>query len=122
MIWPVTPPAAEKSRRSMNNDLISRSALLEKIESTAWYHISESGNLAEGANSKLHTPLFKADDIFSTVKNAPAVDAVEVVRCKDCTFCKPSAAPGRFFCDWHRDYFETFPDDFCSHGERKADE
>lgn len=47
---------------------------------------------------------------------------VPVVRCKDCTFCKPSAAPGRFFCDWHRDYFETFPDDFCSHGERRADE
>ena len=59
----------------MNNDLISRSALIEKIESTYWYHISESGNLAKGANSELHTPLFKADDIFTALENAPSVNA-----------------------------------------------
>ena len=58
----------------MNNDLISRSALIKKIESTGWYHISERGNLATGANSELHTPLFKADDIFTALENAPAVD------------------------------------------------
>lgn len=79
MIWLGMLPAEGRSRAvgRMNNDLISRSALIEKIDSTNWYHISESGNLAEGANSKLHTPLFKADDIFAALENAPAVDAVE---------------------------------------------
>lgn len=68
----------------MNEDLISRSALIDKIESTDWYHISEIGTLEHGANSKLHTPLYKADDIFVALENAPAVDAVVPVYCKDC--------------------------------------
>lgn len=55
-----------------------------------------------------------------TVAEAPTVDAVEVVRCKDCFW-------------WHD--FETHmdcrnpfgidlpePDDFCSFGERRTDE
>ena len=53
---------------------------------------------------------------------APAVAAVPVVRCKECKFFEPSAVTIRFYCDWHRDTFETFPDDFCSYGERKDDE
>lgn len=59
----------------MNEDLISRSALLDKIESTDWYHVNEQGNLQHGANSKLHTAWYKADDIFAALENAPAVDA-----------------------------------------------
>ena len=59
---------------------------------------------------------------YAMVLNAPAVDAVEVVRCKDCKYCKPSAAPGRYFCDWRREYSETFLSDFCSYGERRTDD
>ncbi len=29
------------------------------------------------------------DDVMEAVDNAPTVDAVEVVRCKDCKFCEP---------------------------------
>lgn len=101
-------------------DLISRSALIEKIESTDWYHISESGNLAKGANSKLHTPLFKADDIFTALENAPAVDAVEVVRCKDCKHYHDFET--HFDCNHicGMDYVQ--PNDFCSYGEKRGSE
>lgn len=100
----------------MNNDLISRSALIEKIENTDWYHISESGNLAKGANSELHTPLFKADDIFTALENAPAVDAVIPVRCKECKHLMFSDCYGECRIG-HMGIIQ--PDDFCSRGERK---
>lgn len=57
------------------------------------------------------------------ILGAKAVDAVEVVRCKDCKhyeedtmWCKVNSKPRS----------ETYPnwyaDDFCSYGERKDDE
>lgn len=104
----------------MNNDLISRSALIEKIESTDWYHISESGNLAKGANSELHTPLFKADDIFTALENAPAVDAVIPVRCKDCKRFHRNLENDTY-CDCVGGLSDPEEHDFCSYGERRAD-
>lgn len=61
------------------------------------------------------------------VAEIPTVDAVEVVRCKDCKhydnsegiqWCKLNSKfyPGGF--DWH-----SFPEDgFCYYGERRTDE
>lgn len=56
------------------------------------------------------------DTATDKIKDLPSVDAVEVVRCKD--------------CKWHRydSYCENLSvigfelDDFCSLGERKTDE
>ena len=50
---------------------------------------------------------------------------VEVVRCKDCKWCKlcyPAKAIGEeaieeYYCNMFKQYRE--PDDFCSYGERK---
>ena len=53
-----------------------------------------------------------AEDILSIV---PTVDAVMVVRCKDCKWYQPDA-------DKWCGYFECMgfePDDYCSQGERK---
>ena len=55
------------------------------------------------------------------IKKIPSVDVVEVVRCKDCKFLHPAAAANRFYCDWHREAFETSLDAFCSYGERRED-
>jgi hypothetical protein len=77
------------------NDLISRSALLEKAEggTVCWFDI----------------------------KHAPAVDAVEVVRCIDCRYLKTcnrtieliprQAQIGYLRCVVH----------YCEYGERRAD-
>ena len=59
--------------------LIDADALTDAVEHINWYHISLQGTLAKGANSQLHTPLYKADDIYSAINDAPTVDAVEVV-------------------------------------------
>ena len=50
---------------------------------------------------------------------APAVDAVEVVRCKDCKYFK-KGKPFRHECKKvGGGIFYPNPDDFCSYGERK---
>ena len=50
------------------------------------------------------------------VQNQPTIDAVEVVRCKDCRHCVGNRCRrNASLNDWRID------DDFCSFGERKAD-
>ena len=57
-------------------------------------------------------------DVFEAIKNAPTIDAVEVVRCKDCAFNDEFA--------WHAcPMLETAKqkdNDFCSKEERRTDE
>ena len=79
----------------MNNDLISRSALLKK----------ECCGRISG------------DD----VRNAPAVDAVEVVRCKNCMHYENGRCGHIMYImdGYYRNTYEVkSPDDFCSIGER----
>ena len=63
-----------------------------------------------------------ADEVATAVENAPTIDAVPVVRCKDCVYYQDNnnGYPHNE-CRWRSD--ET-PDatDFCSFGERKDDE
>ena len=90
----------------MTNDLISRSALLEQ----ECFMDDDNG--------------FRCSVVLSTdIRRAPAVDAVEVVRCKDCKhFYEPDINPNRR-CKrggsqvWDVEFTE---DDFCSYGERRA--
>ena len=52
------------------------------------------------------------------LREAPTVDAVEVVRCKDCNHCDPE----NYHCDHYMGTVVPLsrkPDDFCSYGERK---
>ena len=63
------------------------------------------------------------------LREAPTVDAVEVVRCRNCrrwkTIGKDEILGTEIgWCDcsqWENDYYniETDADDFCSYGERK---
>ena len=79
----------------MNDDLISRSAFLKRMMRTARYFYVKFDIMEE-----------------------PAVDAVEVVRCRDCKHCDPE----NYHCDHHMGTaapLKRKPDDFCSYGERK---
>ncbi len=65
------------------------------------------------------------DDIIWAVEklidSQPAVDAVKVVRCKDCARADLySNRPCYLFCMEHHRLVEK--DDFCSYGERKDNE
>lgn len=95
----------------MNNDLISRSALVKSIKTT----VSD-----------------KAVKALALVKvnTAPAVDAVEVVRCGECRFnadnmeadplCLNDYTGADIVCTyWESDGLAA--DDFCSRGKRRSD-
>ena len=83
------------------SDLISRSALKEDLLKRNFY------------------PVF----VKRALEDAPAVDAVEVVRCRDCKWFKPYQKPVEDFdgrCVVHM--CETDEPEFCSIGRRKDNE
>ena len=54
------------------------------------------------------------------LKNAPPVDAVPVVRCKDCKHSEPWYKDKYRCFLWVETGIDVFEDGFCSHGERKG--
>ena len=82
----------------MNDDLISREWLLE-------HHKSQMGFLS----------------IRKLIQDAPAVDAVEVVRCKDCRYCYYDQIYFHYWCERTTGSVLVEADDFCSYGERRTD-
>ena len=58
-----------------------------------------------------------AEDVIMMIKTAPTVDAVPVVRCKDCARCVTHK--GVPICNKWRTFPEVELDGFCSYGERK---
>ena len=71
---------------------------------------------------------YTAEDVIMMIKTAPTVDAVEVVRCKDCKYycqdkingviCRHPALDFDTECFDH--WINTNPDDFCSYGEKEG--
>ena len=62
-------------------------------------------------------------EIHDALTGIPAADVVPVVRCRDCIHWSDSnqcARPELSGSRWHDPkYFDTYPDDCCSYGERK---
>ena len=58
------------------------------------------------------------------IMQAPTVDAVEVVRCKDCKWFAPNNNGSWIGCTFGTRHPDDAPkpDDFCSYGERKDNE
>lgn len=73
------------------------------------------GRCADELMEKYHkTPVW---DSWIEINNAPTIDAVPVVRCKDCMFrCEPIEF-GELYCPILNGSMNN--DDFCSYGERK---
>ena len=59
-----------------------------------------------------------AEDVIMMIKTAPTVDAVPVVRCRECKWWQEDDDIGH--CD-NPDGLDNYakPDDFCSYGDRK---
>ena len=99
-------------------DLIDRQALLTSMCNTCdgW---CENTN-CDCANCKSDHRC----DLVCELSDAPAVDAVEVVRCKDCvngTLCINLNGAEYVDCVLD-DYSIRKPDGFCSYGERRSEE
>ena len=104
----------------MKNDLISRSALLIGMDSCISRLRIQAGSdrLKNAAVNLLQT----ARDYAA---NIPAVDAVEVCRCKDCKHCRETIdyfGKGLFCTIWGRNWQRVQQTDFCSYGERRGDD
>ena len=66
--------------------------------------------------------ILKADPKLAyCIDKVKAVDAVEVVRCKDCKYRYYNEYQEMYCCERLADGFDTVvcQDDFCSYGERK---
>jgi hypothetical protein len=98
---------------TMNGDLIFRSALLEELYKGT---IIPDDMYSEGIMAGV-------DYAIKKIEAAPAVDAVEVVRCKDCKhFCPYEGEEHKGDCDELVGLEScVYEDDFCSYGERRAD-
>ena len=63
------------------------------------------------------------DDAIGLIGDAATVDAVEVVRCKDCKHYQKefdfASKECGIFCGAFEHGYPTKPDDFCSYGERE---
>lgn len=57
------------------------------------------------------------EEIEELIESAPTIDAVPVVRCKDCKYYKPDEY--ECGCDYGLPCVKA--DDFCSYGERRTD-
>ena len=64
-------------------------------------------------------PCDPGDCVFcNAINDAQTIDAVSVVRCRECKHCDPE----NHHCDHHMGTAAPLtrkPDDFCSYGERK---
>ena len=101
--------------------LIDANAFLENIEGIDWYTIRVDGSATQGAPSE-EVAWYKATDIYAAIENAPTVDAVEVVRCKDCKLALEQpfmTGSTKLVCIKGINWRAVEPNHFCSYGERK---
>lgn len=67
---------------------------------------------------------FNVSMVSRHIHNSSTIDAVSVVRCKDCKYCQYDYLSKRYSCFkvlgfWVRAMIK--PTDFCSYGERKGE-
>ena len=88
-------------------DLISRSRLKEELKSWAWIITKPN--------------YYHREDADFVIDSQAAVDAVEVVRCKDCKHFRRNLENDTY-CDCVGGLTGPEENDFCSYGERKDNE
>lgn len=90
-----------------------------KVKQTDYYIVRNSAYGAAFAESV-------KDSLISNINAMPTVDAVPVVRCKDCRHFR-EAFFGEKYCNrptirGFAEIGDLTDDDFCSYGERRADD
>ena len=96
------------------SDLISKSALLKRIG-------DEARNQAELYADRNNLVVLAYGDCYDKVQTAPTIDAVPVVRCKDCKYSEHWYKDKRRCFLWHEVGIGVFADGFCSYGERSEE-
>ena len=65
--------------------------------------------------------VYDTNDVLDSIDSQPTVDAVEVVRCRECKHYEMADFDGISCCGCtlHSAMLDITPDSFCSYGERK---
>ena len=91
------------------SDLISRSALKEEMVKD----LAASIYMSEMRKTDI------AIRVLNRIDEAPAVDAVPVVRCRECAYAWKAKRTGTLYCELHESYaFAVRPDGYCSRGAK----
>ncbi len=90
--------------------LIDADELEEKL-----YDNMRKYDVYDSCETKIISGIMEAQDL---IDDAPTIDAMEVIRCKDCKSIGREIAPGKHACE---KYMLPYcrENDFCSCGERK---
>lgn len=89
-----------------------------RIDANTLIERFSGGDAMKSMSESLHDSIFVEE-----LRNAPTVDAVEVVRCKDCRHCKyQDEDDDRGDYDIHDTWTTRTPESFCSYGERRPDD
>jgi len=65
------------------------------------------------------------NDVENLIESQPTVDAVPVVRCKDCKYCERYNDSDIYYCTYFENNYMHIPKPdygYCSRGERKDDD
>ena len=89
------------------DDLISRQAAIDALGERPMVWTSDD-DYSLGERNQYDADRF-------AVETVPSVDAVEVVRCKDCVNCEYDSIFNQYWCGGS----EVISDGFCNYGERK---
>ena len=57
------------------------------------------------------------EEVIEFLKRQPTIDAVPVVRCRECKYCRKMIGNSYHYCVTHNT--KMYAEDFCSYGERK---
>ena len=114
---------------SMENKkrLIDADALVEKLQTDFKRVFTNAGKKVKPEDYYIkRASIFEADrfkceidDFCEMVAAQPTVDAVEVVRCKDCKYWEKGKDYEPYCNHYGSGMADTVEDDFCSYGERK---
>lgn len=64
--------------------------------------------------------VYDANSVLDSIDEQPTIDAVEVVRCKDCIYASFYPNKLMYECGRYEDVL-MFPDDYCSYGKRREE-
>ena len=105
--------------------LIDANALIAKLKEHSKLFVDAwQGRVYMSPSDKARVD--EIDTCIAEIINAPTVDAVEVVRCKDCKHWQPIHEhilhmECQIFCGAYEYGYPTNADDFCSYGERRTE-
>lgn len=98
--------------------LIDGDAHVQKLRSTYINEIFPDWDLMDKKDQNIILKLMKGyKDIVYSI---PAVDAVPVVRCRECEYAKNAKVNKKGFLICPASHMEIVDDDYCSYGERET--